>query len=87
MPGGLPGKSGWDMNWRSSGTGKTLQIVQVEETYLPQAHLEPARCCSSDEQLAFKEAQHAKGGAFQSAAAFSCVHGSCSSVSIIKSTK
>lgn len=45
---GLPGKFGSDMSWRSSGTGKTLQVVQLEEPYLPQARSEPACCCSSE---------------------------------------
>lgn len=47
MSGVLPGKSGWDTNWRSGGNGKKLQIVQVEELYLPQTYVEPA-CCSPE---------------------------------------
>lgn len=45
VPGGLPGSSGWDTNRRSSRTGKTLRIVQVEEPCLPQARLEHL-CCT-----------------------------------------
>lgn len=48
MPGGLPGKPGWRTNWKSSGAGKTLQTVQVEELCLPEAYLELACCCSSE---------------------------------------
>lgn len=45
--GGLPGRSGLDMNWRNSGTGRMLWVVQVEEPYLPQARSEPSCCHSS----------------------------------------
>lgn len=46
-PGGLPGKSSLDVNW-NSGTGKMLQVVQLEEPYLPEAHSEPACCCKGN---------------------------------------
>lgn len=84
VPGCLPGKSGWDTIWRSSGPGKTLQIVQVETISATGTFGTGLLLHQWDEQLPFKGAQLPKGGAFWSATTFSCVHGSSCAVSVIK---
>lgn len=60
---GLPGKSGLDMNWRNSGTGKMLQVVQLEEPLSARGTFRTSLLLQG-EQLSFGGAQHPKGGAF-----------------------